>query len=252
MASVYSNAFITLAATGSCSSDNNLFSSLKRREFHVNSRTPQGGERGPTIFAREPIVHITQRPELQDDQFPLLKRGWVYQERLLSQRVLHFGRDELFWECAQSTKCQCSYLEISMERLKIALDSECEQGLEVNVKRKHCSALAYGNRAAFMASKHLKSKEDIEKMSQFGIDLDILGVRSREIVTEYSGLALTFPNDRLSALSGLAEQMRQYRGSKYLAGLCEDSLFRDLLWVSTPSGRTPLKEKPLWQAPSWS
>jgi hypothetical protein len=139
-----------------------------------------------------------------------------------------------------------------MERLKIALDSECEQGLEVNVKRKHCSALAYGNRAAFMASKHLKSKEDIEKMSQFGIDLDILGVRSREIVTEYSGLALTFPNDRLSALSGLAKQMRQYRGSKYLAGLCEDSLFRDLLWVSTPSGRTPLKEKPLWQAPSWS
>lgn len=30
---------------------------------------------------------------------PLGKRGWVVQERLLSPRVLHFGRDQIFWEC---------------------------------------------------------------------------------------------------------------------------------------------------------
>lgn len=30
---------------------------------------------------------------------PLSKRGWVYQERMLSKRVVHFGR-QTYWECA--------------------------------------------------------------------------------------------------------------------------------------------------------
>jgi hypothetical protein len=29
---------------------------------------------------------------------PLNKRGWVYQERLLSPRVVHFARDQIYWE----------------------------------------------------------------------------------------------------------------------------------------------------------
>ncbi|KAH7380555.1 heterokaryon incompatibility protein-domain-containing protein [Phaeosphaeria sp. MPI-PUGE-AT-0046c] len=33
------------------------------------------------------------------DQAPLQRRGWVLQERMLSRRVLHFTRSELFWEC---------------------------------------------------------------------------------------------------------------------------------------------------------
>lgn len=31
------------------------------------------------------------------------KRGWVLQERILSPRVLHFGRDEVFFECLESS-----------------------------------------------------------------------------------------------------------------------------------------------------
>lgn len=31
---------------------------------------------------------------------PLSQRAWVLQERLLSNRVLHFGDEELFWECS--------------------------------------------------------------------------------------------------------------------------------------------------------
>jgi hypothetical protein len=30
---------------------------------------------------------------------PLLKRGWVLQERMLPRRTLHFTRTEVFWEC---------------------------------------------------------------------------------------------------------------------------------------------------------
>ncbi|KAK3364799.1 heterokaryon incompatibility, partial [Lasiosphaeria ovina] len=33
------------------------------------------------------------------DRSPLDKRGWVFQERLLSRRVLHFAEGQIYWEC---------------------------------------------------------------------------------------------------------------------------------------------------------
>jgi hypothetical protein len=39
--------------------------------------------------------------------FPLTGRGWVYQERLLSRRVLHFTDYELVWECREALSCEC-------------------------------------------------------------------------------------------------------------------------------------------------
>jgi hypothetical protein len=35
------------------------------------------------------------------DQYPLFTRGWVLQERASSPRVLHFGAQQLFWECSE-------------------------------------------------------------------------------------------------------------------------------------------------------
>jgi hypothetical protein len=40
---------------------------------------------------------------------PLLKRGWVVQERVLARRVLHFGRNQLFWECQELVSENSSY-----------------------------------------------------------------------------------------------------------------------------------------------
>lgn len=34
---------------------------------------------------------------------PLNKRGWVFQERLMSPRTLHFGMDRIVWECLDET-----------------------------------------------------------------------------------------------------------------------------------------------------
>jgi hypothetical protein len=40
--------------------------------------------------------------------WPLLKRAWVFQERLLSPRLLHFSFGELIWECRHVSACECS------------------------------------------------------------------------------------------------------------------------------------------------
>jgi hypothetical protein len=241
MASVYANAYITIAATG-C---NDLFSGIITKQHYVHQlrvEDEDSGQAGPIIFAEEPIEHITKRPERQDDQFPLLKRGWVYQERLLSRRVLHFGQDELFYECLESMKCECTYLDASTNMKNVF-----HPRFELNVKGKHISALAVGNIAEFVASNYSQAQDLTAAVSGVDNQSHVLEARWREITTEYSGLALTFPNDRLTALSGLAKQMRRYRGSRYLAGLWEDSLFRDMLWLSLAP-----KRQPVWQAPSWS
>lgn len=37
---------------------------------------------------------------------PLVGRGWIHQERLLSPRILHFGRTQLVWECTELLACE--------------------------------------------------------------------------------------------------------------------------------------------------
>lgn len=45
-----------------------------------------------------------------------LTRAWVFQERLLSNRFIHFIRGEIFWECRQSTWCECHSSQEQWER----------------------------------------------------------------------------------------------------------------------------------------
>ncbi|KAF3015528.1 hypothetical protein E8E14_000633 [Neopestalotiopsis sp. 37M] len=35
-----------------------------------------------------------------------MRRGWVFQERFLAPRVLHFGEQQMLWECATLDACE--------------------------------------------------------------------------------------------------------------------------------------------------
>jgi len=37
---------------------------------------------------------------------PLNSRGWVFQERLLSSMVVHFGAEQILWECEHVRACE--------------------------------------------------------------------------------------------------------------------------------------------------
>ena len=66
--------------------------------------------------AEQVRLHVPQIREhaghiLQEEMFsPLLTCGWVFQERVLSPRTLHFGSSESGWECLSLMSCECSYL----------------------------------------------------------------------------------------------------------------------------------------------
>jgi hypothetical protein len=106
---IYSNGFVTIAGTKSASGRGGLFTSTP--DYCVSGTTPEG-ERY-CVYFREHIDHqidsILESAEQTSSTkyYPLLSRAWVYQERMLSTRVLHFGKYELFFECKTNIRCEC-------------------------------------------------------------------------------------------------------------------------------------------------
>lgn len=93
MWSIYSNATLTLAATRCVDCRDTLLPQLQRT-VHGRSATGQ-----PIALAAR-VQSSFQRPShIGNGSYPLLSRAWVFQERLISRRVVHFGYDELYWEC---------------------------------------------------------------------------------------------------------------------------------------------------------
>jgi hypothetical protein len=39
------------------------------------------------------------------DSGPLNQRAWVFQERVLSRRLIHFSSDSIYWECGEHVRC---------------------------------------------------------------------------------------------------------------------------------------------------
>lgn len=37
---------------------------------------------------------------------PLYARGWVFQERMLAPRILHYSREQIYWDCATVSACE--------------------------------------------------------------------------------------------------------------------------------------------------
>jgi hypothetical protein len=159
--------------------------------------------------------------------YPLLGRGWVYQERLLSRRFLQFSRFELTWECLNGDiRCQCDYARWASSRL---------------MKRTYFTAVQH-------LARDVSGGPQMVAWRRVG-----LSESWRHIVHHYSHLALSHPSDRFTALAGLAYRFREALADEYLAGLWRGSLAKDLQWraLDDDGGLRPRPTGP-WRAPSWS
>lgn len=100
MSETYQNAFVTIAATITPDQEGCCFQIIPR-DFPI-SKVPVGAinRNGSSVgvYTRMALPHPSVRydeAQSNKDQFPLLTRAWVYQERLLSPRLLHFSSYEL-------------------------------------------------------------------------------------------------------------------------------------------------------------
>ena len=122
MGSIYENAFLTISALSCNSSTGRLFS-----RSSIEATVDVSNTENRKVSLRK---GITEHPfncsghlKLDEitsftDDFPLLKRGWLYQERFLSRRVIHYTKDELIWDCRQACWCECRSDEAGFENLR--------------------------------------------------------------------------------------------------------------------------------------
>jgi hypothetical protein len=173
----------------------------------------------------------------------LSSKLWSLQERLLSPRMIHFGAQQLFWECPQlmlaedGTVLTGNYADIEeLIAREIIPDTERTPCGVYFPRPKDGSTLRAGKRT-------LPSLRG----SWFRGWIDV--------VEEYSRRFTCDSDDRLSALSGLARRIAERTGNTYWAGLWKEHIWEDLLWrrcpvlESTGSARVPTYRTPSW---SWA
>lgn len=102
MRHVYANASCNIAASASTDPHGGLF----------RSRDPEMIRPGlvsvPFSKSERKNHYIFDKSYVDRQIFdgPLHRRGWVFQERLLAPKVLHFADEQVFWECFTEHKCE--------------------------------------------------------------------------------------------------------------------------------------------------
>ncbi|CAN9087001.1 unnamed protein product [Alternaria sp. RS040] len=157
-------------------------------------------------------------------QSPLEKRGWVFQERYLAPRVLHFCRDQLFWECREHTVCETFPQELPLVSLQYTV------------------AFLKSNERNAQRIAQLPNGNDMNETT-----LEDLWTR---LVFLYSPRNLSVPGDKLVALSGVVKHVIPYIRDAYVAGMFRGNLEKSLIWQV--AGRKSRPRPPGYRAPSWS
>ncbi|KAK7440904.1 hypothetical protein Landi51_10428 [Colletotrichum acutatum] len=212
MANIYANAYLTIAATNSSDASGGCFRNTS--EEYMSKLLPGYKD----TYTRQKLPKL---PLMSDEaaigespNWPLLSRGWAYQEMRLSPRVLHFCAQEVVWVCRVSQKSESMDNDEDLTS-KGAWNSMVYPYVPYSVLEKDPQSLWY------------------------------------RTVDEYSRLRLSKEEDKMAALSGLAEQMQHLRlGDRYLVGLWEKTLLVDLLWH--PTRHNVVSKARIARYPSWS
>jgi hypothetical protein len=156
-------------------------------------------------------------------QSPLNQRVWVIQERLLFPRILHFGENQLFWECSER------------EAWETFPDGTPTNAQSFGDSMKYKAKYPYG----------MLTRKAPRPTSW---DPNYLGIWN-SIISASSASQLTRSTDKLVAISGIARDMQRFIGNAYLGGLWAKHMVQQLLWRPKTSASG---FEDVYQAPSWS
>jgi hypothetical protein len=161
---------------------------------------------------------------------PLTQRGWAFQERILSSRILHFLEEQVAWECNTTV-----YLEEHTARQLGHSAHFSKHNLTWVLKHSSSSTRDGGSLQAVEPSSETMSLDT--RIGHWNICVCELAVRHFAHVL-----------DKLPSLSGLASAMEVPGLGKYLAGVWEYDPFLSMAWFP----RWPQVPQTEYRAPSWS
>ncbi|KAE8315105.1 heterokaryon incompatibility protein-domain-containing protein [Aspergillus transmontanensis] len=236
MHKVYSHSFLNISATFSYDGTESLFNrpntwtTTRPTQVKVNvNGTPRHAHLIPGDIWNDEITDA-----------PLNKRGWVFQERFLARRVLHFGRSQLAWEC-----CEWEALEMFPNGVPFTF---------IAGSNSKSSVIAARNRIRYkpcLNSNHKASMAlyDSSTVTEF--------IKWRNgIVEDYSKCQFTFYRDKLVAFGGVARSniLTLDSPDRYIVGMWERSMIYDLAWqrIHTMALSPPARQTQELHVPSWS
>lgn len=209
MASIYWNSALTISATSSSDGQGGCYLERNTGTLEtISQMTPNGFKYSVKIRDRLVRSNITK---------PLLGRGWVLQETILSRRVLHFTSDQIFWQCKE---CFLS-----------------EDGSISDGRKGRIGLLPQG--LGFITDINISEKEPQDRVSMW-----------HSWIEDYSGRNFTYEKDRLPALAGLVQYYQMGTKDIPLVGLWASSLHLDLAWVVGDPENTHVNR--VMGLPSWS
>ncbi|KAH3906534.1 hypothetical protein HBI56_116950 [Parastagonospora nodorum] len=110
MANIYTNAVITIAATWSDDRNGGCYS--QARDLYKARRLNDSG-----LYASRLTADLMDviRFNREADEWPLLTRGWVFQEKHLSPRIVLYTKNQLYWECGLCVLSQCGSYDLRFD-----------------------------------------------------------------------------------------------------------------------------------------
>jgi hypothetical protein len=140
----------------------------------------------------------------------IMQRGWVLQERLLSRRSIYFG-DQIWWECGQ---------QLAREPFPDHIPSFSNSGDLPGYDTPY--------RITNFLSQTSPSEQHISD-GEMEIHANMYS-RWDDIAVTFSQCKLSFEQDYLVALSGVAQEFQTRLADKYYAGLWGENVLKELLW----------------------
>ncbi|KAH7384363.1 heterokaryon incompatibility protein-domain-containing protein [Phaeosphaeria sp. MPI-PUGE-AT-0046c] len=230
MGEVYRNTSCNISASGVANGEHGFMPSRVFDPTPVVARvkwsTPEDSE--ARVCPSEYYFRL-DNPLRELSRGPLFERAWTFQEQLLATRALHFGTEQLFWECSRTLA-----------------NEVWPQGWADKEEADRYLAM-------------------LDHIWQFRIDqlpedrVSCLTIWY-SIITDYSNRHVTFETDWLPALAGLASEFASVLKDTYVQGLWSKDLHRGILFAQvdfeTPASHVPprnVQHAPKWQdVPSWS
>ncbi|KAF9883277.1 hypothetical protein FE257_003797 [Aspergillus nanangensis] len=224
MGSVYQNATMTIAS--SCSPNSNTHF-LRPRLIENSPEVPFYS----SLIEKEGSISLRRGSGFPIDlhlKEPLQHRAWCLQERLLSRRIVFFDPAQFLWEChaGHIPEESPSFVDLTNYRLNDRI------------------MVPYTKIPAAVSMQHFQHPAEAwGQIRQYWYQL----------LHEFGFRRLTYLNDILPSMSGIAKHFAHITRDKYLVGLWEGDLHNGLMWevshVTDSDGRAGGRNT---HAPSWS
>jgi hypothetical protein len=216
MGDIYHNAYLTIGALSSLGSSEGFLSTRKdhiSKEFSVthdafpeglarfNIRVALGKHKRHDIPSRIRDSWRANLIEPASPMEPLDYRGWAFQEKLISRRLLSFCSKEMEWDCLRCCDCECG--------------SRFRRFWTDGWDFRNASARQSYQRLISVAEGCME-ENDLENLAH---SRKLIYQQWRmTIVPSYTQLQLSKEMDRLTALSALAHELEGLLNDSYLWG----------------------------------